>query len=320
MSTYLPAADRLSMTNNTIQKEFKVRFVDGDGYSPRKVSRLRHNYYEHPLLSFDALTSLAERLYKKNSGQVRFVSKGVKLDSAFKTTHENQSQSSIKDIFKNMANPGSWIALWAIQSEPEYKKLLWEIVDSVEGDWKSQDPGVLEVIGYVFISSPPSVTPFHVDSENNFLLQLAGKKGFAVWNPNESSVVSDEAVEEWIVHRSLAKVKYQPEFMGSAVVDDVLESGDGIYMPSTAPHLTHAEEDLATAENPYSITLAVVFYTRNTRKLAYIYSVNQLLRKLGFAPKPAEVNKLQDMFKYLIGRILVLSQRALKVYSPPAGF
>lgn len=310
----------MAMTDSTAQKKFEVRFVGEEGYSPRKVARLRHNYSEHPLLSLGALADLAERLNKKNSGQVRFVSKGVKLDSAFKTTHENQSQASIGDIFKNLANPGSWIALWTIQSEPEYKKLLWEIVDSVEGNWKARDPGIFDVGGYVFISSPPSVTPFHVDSENNFLLQLRGKKRFGVWHPNEKRIVPDEAIEDWIVCRRVGKLKYQPEFMDSAVVDDVLESGDGIYMPSTAPHLTHAEEDLATAESPYSITLAVVFYTRKTRKLAYIYSVNRLLRKFGFEPKPAEVNKLQDMFKYLIGRILVLSERALKIYSPPAGF
>lgn len=308
------------MAKTTAQNQFKVSFVGDDGYSPRKVARLRHNYSEHPLLSFNALESLAERLSKKNSGQVRFVSKGLALDSAFKTTQENQSQASIKDTFNNIANPGSWVALWTIQSEPEYKKLLWEIVDSVEGNWKVRDPGIFDVGGYVFISSPPSVTPFHVDSENNFLLQLAGKKGFSVWNPNERCIVSDEAVEDWIVHRNLAKVRYQYEFRGSAVVDDVLQAGDGIYMPSTAPHLTHAEENLATSESPYSITLAVVFYTRNTRRLAYIYSVNRVLRKLGFIPKPPEINKVQDMFKYFIGRILVLSQRVFKVYSPPAGF
>ncbi len=302
------------------QQAFKVQFIDNEGYSPRKVRRLRHTYSEHPLLTMPALAQLAERLYKKNTNQVRFVSKGVKLDSTFNTTPENPDQVSIGDVFKNITNPGSWVALWTIQSEPEYKKLLWEIVNSVEGDWKVKDPGLFELTGYVFISSPPSVTPFHVDSENNFLLQIKGKKRFGVWQPQDSKVISNEAVENWIVYRNLDKVKYKPEFMNSAVVDDVLEAGDGIYMPSTAPHLTHAEVDFATADSPYSITLAVVFYTRNTRRLAYIYSVNRMLRKFGLVPSPPEKNKVLDLVKYLIGRVMVLSQRALRVYSPPTGF
>lgn len=301
-------------------KAYKVQFVGDEGYRPRKVTRLRHNYCEHPLLTLPALAQLAERLYKKNTKQVRFVSKGVKLDSTFNTTPEHPDQVSIEDVFKNIANPGSWIALWAIQSEPEYKKLLRDVINSVEGDWKRKDPGLFELNGYIFISSPPSVTPFHVDSENNFLLQLAGNKRFGVWQPQDNNVISDEAVENWIVYRNLDKVKYRPEFLNSAVVDDVLEAGEGIFMPSTAPHLTHAEADLATAESPYSITLAVVFYTRNTRRLAYIYSVNRMLRKFGLVPKPPDANKLLDFAKYLIGRVMVLSQRALRVYSPPAGF
>ena len=301
-------------------KEYRVQFVGDDEYSPRKVTRLRHNYDDHPLLTLPALAQLAKRLYKKNTKQVRFVSKGVQLDSKFNTTTENPDQISIEDVFKNISNPGSWIALWTIQSEPEYKKLLWEIINSVEGDWKKKDPGLFELNGYVFISSPPSVTPFHVDSENNFLLQLAGKKKFGVWQPHDTKVISDEAAEDWIVHRNLEKVKYQPEFLETAIVDDVLKAGDGIYMPSAAPHLTHAEVDLATPESPYSITLAVVFYTRNTRKLAYIYSVNKMLRKFGLVPNPPEANKALDLFKYLVGRTMVLLQRALRVYSPPTGF
>ena len=308
------------MVETEAQKKYTVQFDGDDGYSPRKVARLRHTYCEHPLLTMPALAQLAERLHKKNTNQVRFVSKGVKLDSTFNTTPENPDEVSIEDVFKNIANPGSWVALWSIQSEPEYKNLLWEIVNSVEGDWKVKDPGLFELNGYIFISSPPSVTPFHVDSENNFLLQLAGKKRFGVWQPQDCEIVCDEAIENWIVYRNLNKVKYKPEFMSSAAVDDVLEAGDGIYMPSTAPHLTQAEADFATHESPYSITLAVVFYTRNTRRLAYIYAVNRVMRKFGMVPNPPDTNKLLDGFKYLLGRIMVLSQRAIKVYSPPTGF
>jgi len=308
------------MVEATDNQAYKVQFVEQDSYSPRKVARLRHTYSEHPLLSIPALAQLAERLYKKNTGQVKFLSKGTKLDSDFNTLTQSQDEKSISDVFENITNPGSWIALYAVQTEPEYKKLVWDIVNSVEGNWKKLDPDVYFVDGYIFISSPPSVTPYHIDRENNFLLQVAGKKRFGVWNPTERNVLSEEAIEDWITYSYLTKVKYQPEFLKYAAVNDVLQPGEGIYMPSTAPHMTHAEADLATVDSPYSITIGVVFYTRNTRRLAYIYAVNRMLRKLGFAPKSPETNKLLDQLKYIIGRVMVLSQRALRMYSPPTGF
>lgn len=308
------------MVESTEQKVYKTWFIGEEDYSPRKVMRLRHNYSEHPLLSIDALAQLAERLYKKNTGQVKFISKDTKLDSKFNTLTKIQDQKSIADVFQNISNPGSWIALYAIQTEPEYKKLVWDIVNSVEGKWKNLEPGVFFVDGYVFISSPPSVTPFHIDRENNFLLQIRGKKGFGVWNPSEREVISEEAIEDWIVSSSLAKVKYQPDFLNYAAVNDVLEAGEGIYMPSTAPHMTHAEPELATDDSPYSITIGVVFYTKNTRKLAYIYTTNRLLRKLSLVPKPPNLNKIIDFFKYVSGRVFVFIKKSIRGYMPPTGF
>ena len=36
--------------------------------------------------------------------------------------------------------------------------------------------GMKQKQGFIFISSPGSVTPFHIDPENNFLLQIRGSK------------------------------------------------------------------------------------------------------------------------------------------------
>src|SRR3546814_20656273 len=35
--------------------------------------------------------------------------------------------------------------------------------------------------GFIFISSPGSITPFHFDPEHNILLQLQGRKVMNVW-------------------------------------------------------------------------------------------------------------------------------------------
>jgi len=300
--------------------DFMVQFVGDEPYTPRRVRRLSHNYSDHPLLSLDSLSKLAERLYAKKTGQVKFLSKGTRLDSDFNTLTDSEDNRTIAEVFENIANPGSWIAIYAVQTEPEYRELVWDIVNSVQGDWKNLDPGVFFVDGYIFISSPPSVTPFHIDRENNFLLQIAGKKAFGVWNPDERKVVSEIAVEDWIINSSLKRVKYRPEYLQHAAVNGVLEAGQGIYMPSTSPHMTHAEENLATPDCPYSITIGVVFYTSETRRYAYIYTTNNLLRKLGLVPNPPGRNKLIDSMKIGIGRLVVFIKKSIRGYSPPTGF
>ena len=35
--------------------------------------------------------------------------------------------------------------------------------------------------GFIFISSPGSITPFHMDPEYNFLLQIRGEKQISIW-------------------------------------------------------------------------------------------------------------------------------------------
>ena len=45
--------------------------------------------------------------------------------------------------------------------------------------------------GWIFVTSPGAVTPFHMDDEHNFILQIAGRKRLYVWDPQDRSVVSD---------------------------------------------------------------------------------------------------------------------------------
>jgi len=300
--------------------EFKVWFENSDTNNPTRVSRLCHNFAGHPLLELVSLKRLAERLHDAKTGQVKFIAKGVKLDSDFNTLTESQEHLSIADVFDNIKNPGSWLALYAVQSDPEYKKLVWEIVNSVDKSWWEKDPGLFFVDGYIFISSPPSVTPFHIDRENNFLLQVKGKKKFGVWHPGDHAAVSEQAKEDWVVKSSLAKVKYREEHLKHAAVHDVLEAGQGIYMPSTSPHMTYADTDLATPEQPYSVTIGVVFYTERTKKTAYIYFTNVLLRKLGINPGPPGVSSFVDLMKYGAARTIVPILKLLHRYKPPTGF
>ena len=89
-----------------------------------------------------------------------------------------------------MEEPGSWIALYNVEAVPRYAALLQEIIDGLRERVEREEPGIFAVTGFIFISAPPSVTPFHIDRENNFWLQLHGRKTLSVWDPNDREAVS----------------------------------------------------------------------------------------------------------------------------------
>jgi hypothetical protein len=59
-------------------------------------------------------------------------------------------------------------------------------------------------------ATPPSVTPFHIDRENNFWLQIRSRKLMHVWDPTDSEVVSPPDREAFIVNADLDNVRLKP--------------------------------------------------------------------------------------------------------------
>ena len=59
---------------------------------------------------------------------------------------------------------------------------------------------------FIFVSSPGAVTPFHIDPEWNFLLQVRGRKIIHVFPADDRSLVSEEELERFYSggHRNLA--------------------------------------------------------------------------------------------------------------------
>ena len=162
---------------------------------------------------------------------------------------------------------------------------------------------------YIFISAPPSLTPFHIDRENNFFLQIRGQKQFSVWDPNDRNTVDEAAVEGWIVRGSLAGVKWQEDHVPRAVIHEQLLPGQGVFIPSTAAHMSRTRarpESQIDDVGFFSISIEVVYYTARTRKHAVIYALNSLLRRLKWKPQPpGHCSRSVESLKYLSGWIAI---------------
>src|SRR5207245_10308435 len=88
--------------------------------------------------------------------------------------------------------------------------------------------------GFVFLSSPEAVTPFHIDPEHNFLLQIRGSKTIHMWDPADRFVLPEEELERFhasFVHRNLP---WRDVFQTTAFVLPLVP-GEGLHFPVTVP-------------------------------------------------------------------------------------
>jgi hypothetical protein len=131
---------------------------------------------------------------------------------------------------------------------------------------REQGPISLET-GFVFISAPPSVTPFHIDRENNFWLQMKGRKTLNVWEPTDRAVVASSEVDNFILYGS--NVTLREGYKERSHEFDV-GPGDGVYFPSTSPHMTRTDNAWVRPGDGVSMSIGVNFYTHRTRRRAYV--------------------------------------------------
>lgn len=281
---------------------FKIDTGETASFSTARISRLRHNFHRHPLLQLSALEQLAKELDPLQ--QCRFVRPGLTQASGFAHAHQHPQGWRIEEVFRRIEEPGAWIALYNVEAIARYRALLSEILDSVRPQVEREQPDIFMETGFIFISAPPSVTPFHIDRENNFWLQLQGRKTMNVWPPTDRMVVSAAAVEEFIVAHSLKEVRFEEAFRLRGEEFDV-GPGDGIYFPSTSPHMTRSERGWTIPGDGISVSFGVNFYTSATRHAARVHQFNRVLRKsLHLSPTAPGHMPAVDALKAPLGRMV----------------
>jgi len=281
-----------------------------------KTCAIKHDFHQHPLMQLDELEKLANKLMP--IGGCRFIKPGTTIKSSFQHDGAPPDGREISEVFRRLEEPGSWIALYNIERDPAYDKFVQDALGTVRHLIERQQPGMFSAQGFMFLSAPPSVTPFHIDRENNFWLQIRGHKTMNVWNADNRNVVSGEDVETFIVNRSLEHVKLNDQYRPFALERD-FAPGDGVYFPSTAPHATTSDSSWVKPGDGISISIGIVFYTSVTRKHANIHLANRALRKLGLHPKFPGTSAF-DALKYPLGRAIVAAKKKLRGYEPPTGF
>jgi hypothetical protein len=258
-----------------------------DEHFDRAPMRVSHSLTEHPLLTVESLAGLAERLDKHGKVEHNFGDLGAVQNPDEVEKHE----MPVGEIARNIETSNSWMVLKNIELDPAYAKLLDDALDPAEQLVAERDGGMSAREGFIFLSSPNSVTPSHIDPEHNFLLQIRGTKEITVgqFPDAETQQVTLENILAG-AHRNLELEPQQPQPFH-------LEPGDGVYVNPHAPHWV--QNGPAT-----SVSLSVTFQTPVNLRAIRVHKLNARLRGLGMSPAAPGRRAGVDRGKEAASRVL----------------
>jgi len=265
--------------------------IDWDRFDPWRIQPVRHSVQDHPLLQPDQLVELGKRLERESL--VRTHTNEATASTSFDAAPRlHPNKMTAEETLSHIQSAKAWMSLLNVQTDPLYRGFVREVLDDVQPEVEKRDPGMCYRAGWIFVSSPNTVTPFHMDHEHNFIMQIRGTKRLYTWGPFDRETVSERAQELFHDRHSRELVTWREDHRSRARVLD-LEPGLGGYMPSTSPHMVE------NGPEP-SITISFTYYTESTRRRELLYRGNAALRRLGIEPTPVGASLGRDRAWHLV--------------------
>jgi hypothetical protein len=238
---------------------------------PETPHKLAHHLRDHPLLTLDALAALGERL---PSASVEY-NKGdlpVGIDPALVPANG----LLIGDTIRMVDTCQSWAVLKNIEQDPDYEALLLSLLGELKPLIEAKTGAMLRPQGYIFVSSPNAVTPYHFDPEHNILLQLRGSKVMTQFPAGDAIYAPDETHEGYHTggHRNLV---WRDE-LAAGGTEWPLAPGEALFVPVMAPH------HVKNGPEP-SISLSITWRSDWSFAEADARAFNSVLRKAGLEPR-----------------------------------
>jgi hypothetical protein len=234
---------------------------------PDAAVKLTHELAGHPLLTIEALAALAERMpaasVEYNLG---------KLPLGIRPEETPSNGLSLGETIRTIETNGSWAVLKHVERDAAYGALLDAALRELTPLVELWTGPMLNREAFIFLSSPGSVTPFHMDPEHNILLQIKGEKVMTVFPAGDEELVPAEQSEVFHAggHRNLV---WREEFRGRGTAVALLP-GDAIHVPVKAPHFV---------ENGAGVSVSLSVTWRSERSVAEseLHGLNAVLRRRG---------------------------------------
>ena len=232
---------------------------------PDRATKLGHGLAGHALLTLVALAGLAERMpadrVEYNLG---------KLPLGVRPEDTPSNGLTLGETIRTIESNGSWAVLKNVERDADYGALLDRALAELAPIVERETGSMLHREAFIFLSSPGSVTPFHMDPEHNILLQIRGEKTMTVFPAGDEELVPAVQSEAFHAggHRNL---DWRDAFRDRGMAVTLLP-GDAIHVPVKAPHFV---------ENGPAVSVSLSVTWRSDRSVAEgeLHSLNGLLRR-----------------------------------------
>ena len=252
---------------------------------------VEHNLASHPLLALGAVADLADWLPRDSvicdtADQPLLVPEGGP---------PRGSEPRPGDVIRHLDEKRSWLTLLNIEQHSPYRELMDSCLDQVAAVIERRRGDMRRRAGFIFVSSPRSVTPAHFDIEHSILLQISGHKNVTVGRFATAAVEQHERNRYWDGHHG--RVEDLPVAIGT----HDLAPGRGVYIPPVCPHWVRNGEAI-------SVSMTLTFFSSDSERAQFVEAFNARLRRLRLHPRPQGTSPRVDLVK--AGAMRVWQQRS----------
>lgn len=266
--------------------------LDG-GLLDRASFKCRHKLLGHPALEFSNLARVIPALPAKHvMYSVRQLATGENFEQTFS---KRPLERSIEETLENMRTSDSYVMIQSPEADPSFRDLHRQLLDDVEQLMRQRGVGKVAQNPhlYLFIASPGSITPFHLDRYSTFLLQFSGSKKVSVFPQWDESVVTAPRLEDYVAYHNTS-LPWTPD-MNALGTHYQFAPGDALHIPFAAGHHVHnGPEDV-------SVSMSIIFNTEESMRWRHALNFNHAARRrlgrVGLSVEPVGHSNLRDRVK-----------------------
>jgi hypothetical protein len=256
---------------------------------PEVSHTLVHNLTSHALLELEPLASLAEAL---PAASVEYNASDQPIGVSGKPA---STGLPIGEAIRGIGTSGSWAVLKNIEQDPRYAALLGGLLDELRPEIEARTGKMMTIQGYVFVTSPGGVTPYHFDPEHNILLQIRGCKVMTQFPAGDARYAPDEVHEAY--HTGGGR---ELPWRGDLAKDGqefAIGPGEAVFVPVMAPHFVR------NGAEP-SVSLSITWRSAWSCAEADARACNRVLRRIGVRPRSTARWPARNLAKACAWRVL----------------
>jgi hypothetical protein len=244
--------------------------------------QIKHALADHPLFTLSNLVKLAKTMPRD---QIEFNAGDIEVGQSAETTPK--LDMAPQDVIRQIEEQNAWMVIKRVDMVPQYQAILKEFVEGLFTAAGIPDQKHSDLEGFIFVSSANATTPFHIDAEENILVQIRGDKQVHVFGNNDRSLVNEESME--ISPSKFRNQTYDPSYEERAEIFKLLP-GDGVHIPYLDPHWVRVNDQ-------YSVSMAMTWKTPEVKRLNKLRLMNGTLRHFGWPQNAPGISPIMDSLK-----------------------